>query len=112
MSLTNSVYISKLFQSVIVQVPVDNENNVIYKTRAPIYPEELWNEYHRIVVPPDFPNYDDGTISDSGVVQLYKNRDLTRISDNIYELLIDKNLLSRIIFNSEYADLEHTLANK
>lgn len=54
MSSQDGIYIRKQYQSLVISVPVNITDNILYRTRAPIYPEELWNDFHRIAVPPTF----------------------------------------------------------
>lgn len=110
MSLPDGLYIKKQFQSQIIKIPIESTGTtILYKTRYPLYSDELWNEYYNIQIPPDFSNYLDGTISNSGIVQLFRNRILEKETDNIFKLVNNVELLSRIIFNSDYNDNNHSL---
>jgi len=72
---------------------------------------EVWDEKTNIVYPPDFTSSTDGAITTSGLVQLYKQRVLTSVSSNIFQLSSSPSSLTSVLTDTSVTDLSNTLYN-
>jgi hypothetical protein len=103
------LYIKNQSISRLLYISNNEESNL--KKYEYIYTDQILNEYINIQIPPDFISYEDGAITQNGLVKLYKLKEIIQVSSNIYELKFDKNNLSKIITDFNYNTLEYTLYN-
>ena len=99
----SALYLSNQYSS--------SSNIQTLRNSRPLQVIQIWDNLDKIVYPPDFPNYNDGTISNSGVVKLYKSKALTKLSTNLYELSSNPTTLTQVLTDTSVTDLANTLYN-
>ena len=99
----SALYLSNQYSS--------SSNIQTLRNSRPLQVIQLWDNLDKVVYPPDFPNYNDGTISNSGVVKLYKSKALTKLSTNLYELSSSPTNLTQVLTDTSVTDLTNTLYN-
>ena len=99
----SALYLSNQYSS--------SSNIQTLRNSRPLQVIQLWDNLDKVVYPPDFPNYNDGTISNSGVVKLYKSKTLTKLSTNLYELSSSPTNLTQVLTDTSVTDLANTLYN-